>query len=94
MRRLPILLGAIACLVALAAPSAAMAHASLTSSFEAATPAPTPTPTGPPQQAPSSGGSTTAVDALTIVGFSIITMAGLILVIRAGLRSASAEDDD
>lgn len=94
MRRLPILFGAIVCLVALVAPSAAMAHTSLTASSETATPTPTPTtPTGP-QKAPSSGGSTTAVDALTIVGFSIVTMAGLILVIRAGLKSANSEDED
>lgn len=82
-----------------------------TINFEVLTsPAPTPTATptlaptsapgsapsaaAQPQVAPASGGSTTAKDALTIVGFSVVAMAGLILLLRAGLRSASGEDDD
>ncbi|MCW2838751.1 MAG: copCD [Aeromicrobium sp.] len=55
------------------------------------------TPAGPSSQTqvlPDSGGSSTAKDAITIVGFSIVTMAGLVLVIRAGLKSTGAEDDD
>ena len=59
-------------------------------------PAPVPTPTGAQSEAipSSSDGSTTTRDALTIVGFSVIAMAGLVLLIRAGLRSASGEDVD
>ncbi len=49
---------------------------------------------GQPAVTPTSGASTTAKDVLTILGFFVIAMAGLALIIRAGLRSASSEDDD
>lgn len=60
-------------------------------------PATSPTVPGPSSQTqvlPDSGGSTTTRDAITIVGFSVITMTGLVLLLRAGLKSADAEDDD
>ncbi|WP_374625708.1 copper resistance protein CopC [Aeromicrobium sp. 50.2.37] len=61
-------------------------------------PSPTPSPTSAArsqtQVLPSSGGSTTAKDALTIVGFSVVTMTGLVLLLRAGLKSAGSEDED
>lgn len=107
MRRLSILLGALAAVVAVSLPTAAVAHASVdalasgavsasSSRDPAATPAPQPSSSGGVQQpvAPASGGSTTATDALTIVGFAVVAMAGLIFLLRAGLRSAGAEDDD
>lgn len=102
MRRLVVLLGAMLAVVLLAAPTAVMAAT-------APTPAVTPsgpvtsapaaaTSTGPTpavgQPVPASGGSTTMSDALTIVGFSIVAMAALILLLRAGLKSADADDDD
>lgn len=59
-----------------------------------ATTAPTTGTLTPTQVVPTADDSTTAKDALTIVGFSIVAMSGLVLLIRAGLRSAGAEDDD
>jgi methionine-rich copper-binding protein CopC len=53
-----------------------------------------PGPSSQTQVLPDSGGSTTTRDAITIVGFSVITMTGLVLLLRAGLKSADAEDDD
>lgn len=62
------------------------------------TPSPQATPDdvilGQPQVKPASDGSSTARDALTILGFSVITMGGFVLVLRAGLRSANGGDDD
>lgn len=49
---------------------------------------------GRPQIAPATDESSTAQDALVIIGFSIVAMTGLVLVLRAGLRSAGSEDDD
>lgn len=46
------------------------------------------------QTAPAADGSTTTQDALTIIGFSVVAMTGLLLVLRAGLKSASSEDED
>ena len=107
MRRLSVLLfvvvvTALLSLPASASADAALAHSSTQGSVKVEVTSPTPQPT--PQSttaggaqtpvAPASGGSTTATDALTIVGFAIVAMAGLVLVLRAGLRSAGAEDED
>lgn len=99
MRRLSTLVGAMAAVAALSIPTASVAHASLelVPSAVSTTPTPSePVPSAPSQQpvVPTSGGSTTATDALTIVGFSVVAMAALVLLLRAGLRSAGAEDED
>lgn len=47
-----------------------------------------------PQIAPSMEDSSTTQDMLTILGFCVVTMAGFVLVLRAGLKSAAAEDED
>lgn len=99
MRRLSTLVGAMAAAAAMSLPTAAVAHASLELTPRAVTTTPTPSdpaPSAPSQQpvVPASGGSTTATDALTVVGFSVVAMAALVLLLRAGLRSAGAEDDD
>ena len=49
---------------------------------------------GRPQITPATDDSSTAQDALIVIGFSIVAMTGLIFLIRAGLRSAGSEDDD
>lgn len=49
---------------------------------------------GQPQITPASDGSTTTQDVLTILGFCIVTMTGFVLVLRAGLKSATTEDED
>lgn len=78
-----------------AGPAASTPSASPTPLAAAPTATPTGAPVGPATQVvPTSDDSTTAKDALTIIGFSIVAMAGLVLLIRAGLRSAGAEDDD
>jgi methionine-rich copper-binding protein CopC len=84
--------------------SGSMTFAVLTGSTPAPTADATPTPAASTQSGPSGGaaagrpkinpaaeGSTTK-DILTIVGFSIVAMAGLVMLLRAGLRSAGAED--
>lgn len=99
MRRLFILFGTATAAAVIWAPSAAIAHGSpeaAAPSKAATSPAPqaaTP-PAGQPPVQPSSGGSSTASDVLTVVGFTIVAGAGFVLVLRAGLGSAGAEDDD
>jgi methionine-rich copper-binding protein CopC len=65
--------------------------------------APEPTPSSEPTGqvaseqailADTSNDSSTTQDAITIVGFSVVAMTGLLLVLRAGLRSAGNEDAD
>lgn len=41
-----------------------------------------------------SGESNGVQDALIVTGFSVVAMAALVMLLRAGLRSASSEDDD
>ncbi|MET0929347.1 MAG: hypothetical protein ABWX74_07505 [Aeromicrobium sp.] len=107
MRRLSILLGALVAVAAVSLPAAAVAPGSLdlvpktvSTTSSPSDPSPSPTSASPPpggvQQpvVPTSGGSTTATDALTVVGFSVVAMVALVLLLRAGLRSAGAEDED
>lgn len=86
----------------IAIPAAAEAHAQLVTSSASHTT--TPTPSQPTAQPTPGGGqlepirpdedSTSAKDALTITGFSVVAMVCLVLLIRAGLKSATAEDED
>lgn len=94
MKRLSILLCCLVLGAVISMPSAAAAHAE--SSSAPSEPAPQISPTTDPADVipAETDGSTTAVDALTIIGFSVLAMAGLLLIIRAGLRSASREDGD
>lgn len=101
MRRLSQLLGAAAVVVVALAPSAASADQASVASSHAevrsdgtATPTPSPVPTPTELSVPRSEGGSGVQDALVILGFSVIAMAGFILIIRAGLRSASSEDTD
>ena len=107
MRRLSVLVFVIVVTALMSLPASASAHPAQGVSsdqrsmkIEVASPTPQPTPQSTtaggaqPPVAPASGGSTTATDALTIVGFAVVAMAGLVLVLRAGLRSAAAEDED
>lgn len=103
MRHLSILLFVIVVTALMALPASASTDPALGPSssqggakVEVTSPTPQPASAGgaQPPVAPASGGSTTATDALTIVGFAVVAMAGLILVLRAGLRSAASEDED
>lgn len=80
------LLGAATVVVALLVPSAALA----------ATPAPAPAPTGgaPAPVAPATDDASSVRDVATVIGFTIVAGVVLVLIIRAGLRSATAEDDE
>jgi hypothetical protein len=107
VRRLSVLLFVVVVTALMSLPASAASHAAVDSSslqagakVEVTSPTPQPTPQSTsaggvqPPVVPASGGSTTATDALTIVGFSVVAMAALVLVLRAGLRSAASEDED
>lgn len=84
MRRLLTLLGAATVVVALLVPSAALA----------ATPAPAPTGGAPAPVAPATDDASSVRDVVTVIGFTIVAGVVLVLIIRAGLRSATAEDNE
>lgn len=101
MKRLAILvLFAVVALIAIPWAAEARTEFVTASASHARTQTATPTPTQP---SPAGGqlepirpdeDSTSAKDALIISGFSVVAMACLVLLIRAGLKSASAEDED
>lgn len=103
MRHVSLVFAAAIVAIVVWAPTTASASPSPTTTLSSSVTAPSPTtpPTGPStgapiptQVVPTAEESNTVADALTIVGFTVVAMAGLVLLIRAGLRSAGAEDDD